>query len=82
MELNRRLLNVDAILKDNSANLLHTGDNKKADKWTHDIRCTVMVFDETFAHEDILNPFYPEASADELQPVPDHFLKPICQHKK
>jgi hypothetical protein len=39
-----------------------------------------MVFDETFAHEDILNPFYPEASADELQPVPDHFLKPICQH--
>ena len=21
------------------------------------------------------NPFYPEASADELQPVPDHFLK-------
>ena len=28
----------------------------------------------------VLNPFYPEASADELQPVPDHFLKPICQH--
>ena len=27
-----------------------------------------------------INPFYPEASADELQPVPDHFLKPICQH--
>ena len=22
-----------------------------------------------------INPFYPEASADELQPVPDHFLK-------
>ena len=29
-----------------------------------------------------LNPFYPEATADELQPVPDHFLKSICQHLK
>ena len=27
-------------------------------------------------------PFYPEASADELQPVPDHFLKSLCQHYK
>ena len=27
-----------------------------------------------------INPFYPEASAYELQPVPDHFLKSICQH--
>ena len=27
-----------------------------------------------------INPFYPEATADELQPVPDHFLKSICQH--
>jgi len=30
----------------------------------------------------VFNPFYPEASADELQPVPDHFLKSICQHYK
>ena len=30
----------------------------------------------------VINPFYPEASADELQPVPDHFLKSICQHLK
>ena len=30
----------------------------------------------------IFNPFYPEASADELQPVPDHFLKSLCQHYK
>ena len=28
------------------------------------------------------NPFYPEATADELQPVPDHFLKSLCQHYK
>ena len=42
------------ILKDNSANLLHTGDNKKADKWLDDIRWTVMVFDVTFVCEGIL----------------------------
>ena len=42
------------ILKDNSANLLHTGDDKKADKWIDDIRWTVMVFDATFVREDIL----------------------------
>ena len=30
----------------------------------------------------LINPFYPEASADELQPVPDHFLKSLCQHYK
>ena len=40
------------ILKDNAANLLHTGDDKKADKWIDDIRW--MVFDVTFVHEDIL----------------------------
>ena len=42
------------VLKDNSTNLLHTGDDKKADKWIDDIRWTVMVFDATFVREDIL----------------------------
>ena len=37
-----------------STNLLHTGDDKKADKWIDDIRCTVMVFYATFVREDIL----------------------------
>ena len=39
---------------DISANLLHTDDDKKADKWIDDIRWTVMVFDATFVREDIL----------------------------
>ena len=26
----------------------------------------------------MFNLFYPEASADDLQPVRDHFFKPIC----
>ena len=35
---------------------------------------------DSFHQLSLLNPFYPEASADELQPVPDHFLKSISQH--
>ena len=34
--------------------LLHTGDDKKADKWIDNIRWTVTVFDAIFVHEDIL----------------------------
>ena len=37
-----------SVKKDNSTNLLHTGDNKKADKWIDDIKCTVMVFNATY----------------------------------
>ena len=42
------------ILKNNSTNLLHTGNDKNADKWIDDIRWTVMVFDATFVCENIL----------------------------
>ena len=42
------------LMKDNSINLLHTVDDKKADKWIDDIRWTVMVFDAIFVREDIL----------------------------
>ena len=38
----------------NSANLLHTGDDKKAGKCVDDIRCTVIVFDAKVVREDIL----------------------------
>ena len=37
-----------SVKKDNSTNLLHKGDNKKADKWIDDIKCTVMVVNATY----------------------------------
>ena len=36
------------------SHLLHTVDDKKADKWIDDIRWTVMVFDAILVREDIL----------------------------
>ena len=43
-------------------------------------RLFVLVICAFQMKRNMVSPFYPEASADELQPVPDHFLKSICQH--
>ena len=50
----QRSLNVDVFRRITPLNLLHTVDDKKADKWIADIRWTVMVFDAIFVREDIL----------------------------
>jgi len=41
-------LNVD-ILKNNTADLLQSGDNKNADKWTDDMVCLDMLADANHA---------------------------------
>ena len=45
-----------SVKKDNSTNLLHKGDNKKADKWIDDIKCTVMVVNATCLCRPTLKP--------------------------
>ena len=62
------------ILKDNSANLLHTGDNKNANKWIDDIRCIVMVFDVTYVRE---NRFWRHRNGVSQQ---QHLFLPTLHH--